>query len=593
MRYLVDAARARGLDKIAIGYTVSAWAVVQGAALAASAFLWPAWVLQAIIVLSIVGLPAILIGVWGRSLRTEGNGLKLGRADLHLVAVLAVFLVIGGGLLVEVFWPRASIPSTPPLASEAPSNSIAVLPFANTSGDPHQQYFSDGISEELIGRLARNPALRVAARTSSFFFEGKNGDVRSIAQRLNVRTVLEGSVRTANGHVRIEADLIDAHSGYQLWSESYDRAQSDILFIQEDIAQAIARALVPALTHAKPASVPKAAPIDPQVYRDYLQAQVLLDQRLSEGETPQSHAAVTMALQLFRKVAAQAPDFADGQASLAYALLVVGEDAQVAPALQRALALDPKNPLALYTAALQASGKSDWDTAIDYSLQLKNSNAHSALAAHALAVIYENFGLTGAATREFQKETQLDPFSYPAWAGVVRTYFEQARYQDAINTSAQALALHPDDPVVREYDCVSLASLNRIPEAKKILATLSEPGVPKFMSFHCNFFITLHSRGAEAAIAWVHSGIANDLQSTGGPGDIGFMLSHAPGAFDTAVGWYDKSMDQNDFGFNFYPGQSPPPEFFKNPRWIAFTQRPEYRKWEAARERARALLDAP
>ena len=121
--------------------------------------------------------------------------------------------------------------------------SIAVLPFANMSGDPENEYFSDGVSEEIINALAQLPRLRVAARTSAFSFKGKNVDLRSIGDQLNVATVLEGSVRKAGGRIRITAQLSNVADGYQLWSERYDRELTDIFAIQDEIATAIAEKL--------------------------------------------------------------------------------------------------------------------------------------------------------------------------------------------------------------------------------------------------------------------------------------------------------------------------------------------------------------
>jgi tetratricopeptide (TPR) repeat protein len=221
---------------------------------------------------------------------------------------------------------------------------------------------------------------------------------------------------------------------------------------------------------------------------------------------------------------------------------------------------------------------------------LKHSGGHSAQGVFGLAIAYEQLGLTDVATAEYKEYARLDPFSYVAWAGIARTDFEQAHYQDAIDSSKPALALHPDDPVTREYVCASQASLGRITEAKATLDFLSQPGIPKPIAFHCQFFIMLHSRGAKAAIAFVNAGLAGGPKDTGGPGDVGFMLSHAPGAFDQAMDSYEKAFNPSDWGFNFYPGQSPPPAFFQNSRWIALTKRPEYVKWTAARERARSEL---
>ena len=167
---------------------------------------------------------------------------------------LAVALVVTGFLLWRTHraTPDAGSgltpqpPAPPPVAAAAaaaPAHSIAVLPFTNMSGDPHDEYFSDGLSEELLNTLAAVPGLKVAARTSSFSFKGKNEEVGEIARKLNVATVLEGSVRRDKSHVRISTELIDAGTGFQRWSQTYDRDLKDVLALQSEIAGSVAGAL--------------------------------------------------------------------------------------------------------------------------------------------------------------------------------------------------------------------------------------------------------------------------------------------------------------------------------------------------------------
>src|SRR5262249_1052131 len=157
------------------------------------------------------------------------------------------------------------------------------LPFTNMSGDPSKDYFSDGISEELLNQLANVSELRVAARTSSFAFKGKNQDIRNIARALNVRAVLQGTVRDAAHHIRIAAQLTNAGDGYRLWSKTYDRDLRNILSLQDEIARAITASLTHSLlgASAKPAA---GAPIDPEAYRKYLEGQSFSGRKTDEGD---------------------------------------------------------------------------------------------------------------------------------------------------------------------------------------------------------------------------------------------------------------------------------------------------------------------
>src|SRR5216110_3042472 len=159
-----------------------------------------------------------------------------------------------------------------------PEKSIAVLPFVNMSSGKDQEYFSDGISEELLNLLAKVPQLKVAARTSSFSFKGKGVEIPKIARQLRVANVLEGSVRRSGDQLRITAQLIRAAEGYHLWSETYDRKMDDIFKIQDEIAGEVVKELKVKLLGA----APKARTTDPKAYALYLQARELGRQNRSE-----------------------------------------------------------------------------------------------------------------------------------------------------------------------------------------------------------------------------------------------------------------------------------------------------------------------
>jgi len=591
---LLVTARERQLDRFAAAYAVGGWLLVQAASIALPAFDAPAWSLRWLIVATIVGFPLMLVSGWVLNKRGVTTGTR-GSLKSHEAVFLALIALAALLSLGELAWHWSAMTPSNPAAqtqtSTALAGSVAVLPFDNMSADSRQKYFSEGISAELINLLARNPALHVTARTSAFFFEGKSLDIREIAQKLNVRSVLEGSVSTDAGHVHIDVALVNAADGYQLWSQSYDRSLNDILAVQSEIAASIAAALAPTLTgvHPKP-NVPKPIQIDPNVYRDYLQAQFYFDQRLGEGETAASKAAVTMALALFRKVAAAAPDFADGQAGLASVLAYSQTDAesedQIHQALQRALALDPENPQALEVAI---GDTRDWDARIRYASILKRAGIRTPAGARGLGNAYFEFALNDEAVAQFAKWAALDPLSFEAWHSVVNATFADARYAETVTTSDQALALHPNDPTILQYRCVSLAYLHRIAEAKAALNIISQPGIPKPLTTHCKFFILLNSEGDKAAIAFVHSVLAHDPKDAGTIGDVGFMLSHTS-AVDEAMDDYEKALHSHQFGFGFYPGKSAPQSFLNSPRWIAFTQDPKYRAWAAARERAKQQL---
>lgn len=239
--------RERKLVQWAIAYLAGAWVLLQVLDLVGNRFGWPDALLRALIVLAVAGFFATLVVAWYHG--EKGNQ----RVSGPEVLMLGALLVMAGAAVSFVARadPKAG-GSAPAAAGGAPQEritfpaeqgSVAVLPFVNLSGDPAQEYFSDGLTEELLNELAQIAELRVAARTSSFAFKGKNLPVEEIARQLRVGAVVEGSVRRDGERLRVTAQLINASTGYHLWSESYNRELTGIFQVQEELARSIAGAL--------------------------------------------------------------------------------------------------------------------------------------------------------------------------------------------------------------------------------------------------------------------------------------------------------------------------------------------------------------
>ena len=216
--------RRRRVFRVLILYALAGWVVIQVASTVLPNLNVPPWGVTLVIMLVALGLPLAVVLAWA-------------------------FDVSDGGVRRTLALEPALVSARPGMiAGDEGRRSIAVLPFVNMSGDPQNEYFSDGISEEILNLLAKLPKLRVSSRTSSFAFKGKDVDVPAVAQRLGVATILEGSVRRAGDRVRITAQLIDTKSDSHLWSESYDRRLEDVFAIQDDIAHCIVTALRVTLT---------------------------------------------------------------------------------------------------------------------------------------------------------------------------------------------------------------------------------------------------------------------------------------------------------------------------------------------------------
>jgi TolB-like protein len=314
MSFLAELKR-RNVLRVALAYLVFGWLTLQIVSVVAPILDLPAWVARATLLLLAIGFLAALVVSWIYELTPAG--LRRTAEVSHSQSIAAAtgnrldrFVLVGLSLIVAMFvadrlWPRAEQGPAGEKGPEAfsgadgaaatgalrPENgsgpfspagaSIAVLPLVNLSGDDSQEYFSDGMSEELLNVLAKVPGLRVAARTSSFQFKGRNLDIQDIARQLNVATVLEGSVRKSGDRIRITAQLIDASNGYHLWSESYDRDLDDIFAVQDEIAGKIVGELRGrlGLAPADGARSTIARAASPEAYDAYLLGRELLLKR--------------------------------------------------------------------------------------------------------------------------------------------------------------------------------------------------------------------------------------------------------------------------------------------------------------------------
>ena len=250
----------RNVYKVAVAYAVVGWLLIQVATQVFPFLEIPNWMIRLVILLTAFGFPVALIIAWAFELTPEGikRTEDADAARQHSRGVVWIVVVlIAAALSLGLFFlgrytagrdtprPVTQPEARPGFQSEAATasniqKSIAVLPLVNTSGDPSNEYFSDGLSEELIAVLAKIPDLKVIGRSSSFLFKGKSDDSKAIGEKLGVAHLIEGSVRKQGDRVRIVAELINADDGRSLWSETYDRELKDIFAVQNEIATAVA-----------------------------------------------------------------------------------------------------------------------------------------------------------------------------------------------------------------------------------------------------------------------------------------------------------------------------------------------------------------
>jgi len=342
----------------------------------------------------------------------------------------------GAQLAQALTWPGGTAtPPGAPAGSGGGTRSIAVLPFVNMSADPENEYFSDGIAEEIINALSRVQALQVAARTSSFAFKGKSEDIGAIGRKLKVATVLEGSVRKAGNKLRVTAQLIDVAAGYQLWSERYDRQLEDVFVIQDEIAGNIVKALRVVLSEDEKRAIERAPTENVQAYEYYLRGRQYFHQFRRTG--------MQSARRMFERAIETDPRFALAHAGLAdcSAFLYMYWDGSKAnldgadSASRKALELDP---------------------------ELAEAHASRGFAL-ALNRQYE------AARPEFETAIRLNPKLYEAHYLYARALFQEGRTEEAVRQYEEASRVRPEDYQALLLMQTPLNSLGRREEAKAVL----------------------------------------------------------------------------------------------------------------------------
>jgi TolB-like protein len=370
----------RNVFRVGIAYLIVSWLLAQIAELLLETFNAPDWTMQFIVVVLMVGFPIAVFFAWAFELTPDGvkresdvdrsqsiraeTGRKLDRSIILVLVVALAYFVWESRFSQDIATPPAIEPiaesSEQQITQQADTEtqSVAVLPFVNMSSDPEQEYFSDGITEEIINALVKIPGLSVPARTSVFGFKGHQGDVRNIGEQLSVAHVLEGSIRSQGDQVRITAQLIKVDDGFHLWSETYDRKLDNIFVVQEEIAKAIATVLTGELGLGV-VTVPNKTR-NMAAYDSYLQGRALLHKREN----------LDQAVAFFQRTTELDPQFAPAWAAMALTYSVMDStpellDKSITTA-RHALSLDPENVDALDALASALRDSWQWAEAETY-----------------------------------------------------------------------------------------------------------------------------------------------------------------------------------------------------------------------------------
>jgi TolB-like protein/tetratricopeptide (TPR) repeat protein len=356
-------------------------------------------------------------------------------------AIASVALLLTATAAGVYFWKYGRLPT-----AASPPPSIAVLPFVNMSGDAGQEYFSDGLSEELLNDLAHVPGLRVAGRTSSFHFKGKNEDLRKIGQSLNVGTVLEGSVRKEGNRVRITAQLVSVKDGYHLWSETYDREMSSIFSVQSEIAGSVTSALQLKLLGTA-ANRHASGTNNVEAYNAYLQGQQALYSGVNADSLNAAEGYLERAIQFD-------PNYAKAWALLSVAHLNRGFNlsspdqqalAKGRAEAEKALSLDANSADAYRVVGWIKRMDWDWEgwrVAVERASVLSPSDPR---ALYALSLYYEAMGRRIEAITALKQAVSLDPLNGVFSGTLASMYFDAGSHQEAMAQARATLAMYPQN----------------------------------------------------------------------------------------------------------------------------------------------------
>jgi len=452
----------RNVYKVAVAYAVVGWLLIQVATQVFPFLEIPNWTIRLVILVTAFGFPIALIIAWAFELTPEGikrtedaDAARQHSRGSVWIAVVAIAAALSLGLF---FLGRYTAGRNTLRQNEAATafseKSIAVLPLVNTSGDPSNEYFSDGLSEELIAVLAKIPELKVIGRSSSFFFKGKSVDSAAIGHKLGVANLIEGSVRKQGDRVRIVAELISAADGRSLWSDTYDRELKDVFAVQAEIAKSVAEQMKVKLLGERQQS--DAAPSNENLaaHNAILQADFYFQQL-----TPES---VRRAIQFLEEAVRLDPNYALAYAKLSqawrqYAASFATDDAQKAyaearRAAEKAISLAPDLPEVRMAVGLLAfTPDLDFRAAEkEFRRVLEYAPNHAAAKTY-LGAMLSAQGQLAEAEQICREAVSLDPLGTSSWYNIGRVVVGLGRYKEAEELFRKGLEIQPQASRFHSY----------------------------------------------------------------------------------------------------------------------------------------------
>jgi TolB-like protein/Flp pilus assembly protein TadD len=550
----------RNVYKVGVAYAVIAWLLMQVASQIFPFFEIPNSVVRLVVLLLVIGFPIALIIAWAFEVTSEGikRTEAADAAGLRSHGGTWIYVVlIGAALSVGLFFVgrytaghATARPASEELrrgkqsemATASPDKSIAVLPLVNESGDPKDEYFSDGLSEELIAALAQITGLKVIGRSSSFRFKDRKEEPRAIGEKLGVSTLLDGTVRKQGDRVRIVAELVNAADGIQLWTRTFDRELKDIFAVQEEIARAVAESLKVTLLGSQDHPAQRGAPSNVEAHNAYLQGHFHFQRRNLED--------YRKAVDYFDQAIRLDPDYALAYTERSEAWSFIGDlTGQHEPAWSNARS-DAEKAVAIAPDLAEARAALGWVRFfIDWKFaegitELKrakelspaNPTANDLLAR---AILY--LGRLDEGERQARHAVELDPLSVTAQGNVARSLFYAGKLDDADAAARKAAELQPASASSRRWQTLIAAQRGDGEAALREAQLEPDEGYRRF-----ELALAQYVRGDRAAAdASLADLIAN------GRDNLAYQIAEVyavRGENDKAFEWLQISFDNHDTG---------------------------------------------
>lgn len=562
----------RKVYKVAAAYAVIAWLVVQAASILLPAFDAPAWVIKALISLIALGFLAAVILAWAFDLTPQGL-VRTGDAPTprdesrhtgrKLTASIIAGALIGLGMFLFQSFHGESVRK-----AEADSKSIAVLPFVNASGDATQEYFSDGLSEEMITGLTQIRELRVIGRSSSFRFKGRTDDARSVGQTLGVGNLLEGTVRKAGDRVRISVSLVNANDGSQRWSETYDRELKDIFAVQEEIARSVADKLRVTLLGTALKATAEPSNQNLEAFQEFLRGQYHFGQFNLES----THRAI----EHYNEAVRLDPRYARAYGELAWAYCRLGfftgaggreAFARGRAAAEKALTLG-SDVAAAYSALAYIHMNLDWNLAAAEEVLARagSSAARDPRIKNTLAILrtYQNRPEEALVLR--REAVELDPLDVILKGNLATVLTILGRYDEAEAVARRALELQPNSSL-NHYLIARIYLLRGRPD-DALREAQAESG-----AIYRNLGIALAqtARGDRAA---ADEALATMIRLHGADNPFRVSLIYAlRGEGDKVFEWLERAYTAHDPRVINTTSEDLLKPYYSDPRFIAFCQK--------------------